>query len=308
MRYMIRRPSKLVIAFILLGVIYLVQVLTVSSNDQALRRYHLSVTQAVLLSLAIVVPYMIIWAIALVGYLRFRHYVRSIRASRDGQAMFLVMCGLFWLLLWLPLNSIAGNLTTKLSSSHPSWSIGLHRADLLFQLSILFLAFVFLYLGSRHILSLRDGRPTERSLLWKQGFYTLYACCSALYIFVIFTISGRRHQPASPYFSDLFLLCLVMVPRLIMWFLGIHAVWNLRAFSRNTVAKIYGEAFKYVAAGVGLVILALVAIGVLDTGNEMSHYSLGSILAIVFVLLVVMAAGWLILARGTGKLERIEQA
>jgi hypothetical protein len=98
-----------------------------------------------------------------------------------------------------------------------------------------------------------------------------------------------------------------MVPRLIMWFMGVHAVWNIRSFSRNTVAPIYRDAFKFVAAGVGLVILCLVAVGILTTSNGLSHYNLGIILVIVYAILAVMAAGWLILARGAGRLERIEQ-
>jgi hypothetical protein len=62
-----------------------------------------------------------------------------------------------------------------------------------------------------------------------------------------------------------------------------------------------------VAAGVGLVILCLVAVGILTTSNGLSHYNLGIILVIVYAILAVMAAGWLILARGAGRLERIEQ-
>jgi hypothetical protein len=305
----VRRSSKLVIAFIILGVIYLAQVFTISANDSGLKRFHISTTKATVLSLAVVIPYLIIWAIALIGYLKFRRYVRRIRPSRDGQAMFVVMCGLFWLLLWLPINSIVGNLTNHLSDTHHAWASNLYRANLFVSLGILFVAFLLLYIGSMRIMALKEEWHLDaKALLWRQVFYTTYACFSALYIFAVFAANRHSSQPVSLYFSDAVLLLAIMVPRLIMWFFGVHAVWNIRSFSRNTVAPIYREAFKYVAAGVGLITLCLVTIGILTTSNGLSHYNLGIILVIVYAILVVMAAGWLVLGRGAGKLERIEQA
>src|SRR4051812_4705150 len=98
------RHRLLTALFVAFSVLYVVQSSVLSQDRMALQRYNLSDAQGALLSLTVALPYIIIWFIALVGYLRLKTYARTIADSKDGAAFNLICAGLLGLTVWLPLS------------------------------------------------------------------------------------------------------------------------------------------------------------------------------------------------------------
>src|SRR4051812_18386024 len=118
-----RRVPKVI--FLSLALIYLAQSVFAHPDPDTMQRYHLSRGQLVLLVLTIALPYMVIWFIALFGYLRLSVYASAIRQSREGKALGLIAQGLLILVLWLPINAVLGNIITYMSRAHPDSIAGI---------------------------------------------------------------------------------------------------------------------------------------------------------------------------------------
>ncbi|HYH36226.1 MAG TPA: hypothetical protein VD706_01870, partial [Candidatus Saccharimonadales bacterium] len=56
--------------FITFSLVYVAQTALIRPDQATLDKYHLSAAQAVVLGLTVALPYLVIWFIALVGYLR----------------------------------------------------------------------------------------------------------------------------------------------------------------------------------------------------------------------------------------------
>jgi hypothetical protein len=64
--------------YLLLVVVYLLQSLATTINPTVLSKYHVDVLQIRLLILTIALPYVVIWFMAFIGYLRLTAYAKLI--------------------------------------------------------------------------------------------------------------------------------------------------------------------------------------------------------------------------------------
>lgn len=303
----IRHQSKLIHLFAVFIVLYIWRTLAVTPRDVTLQRYHLSRITLDLLALTVAIPYILIWLVALAGYLSFRRYGRSIRHSADGAAVMLLVYGLFWLVLWLPVNTLVGGALNDIAQAHPSVTTLARCLTVYINLAILAISYVLLYLGARKTLGMvRTDLPAKPSML-RAGFYVLYALLAALYIYTIFRHTSASH-PAVSYLPDWVLLLTVIVPRLILWFLGVQAIGDIYLYARFVSGSLYRAAFRYLAIGLSGVTMALILLAYFTTLEEGHPYSLGRLLGILYVLLIIAAAGFVTIMVGTAKLRRIEEA
>src|SRR4051812_45419256 len=90
--------------FALLIVMYIGQIFLLPINTAALHKYHLTNLEYHETLLAIAIPYVVIWVIALIGLLRLRSYTSALGNSKDGRAFQLITKGVLWFTLWLPLS------------------------------------------------------------------------------------------------------------------------------------------------------------------------------------------------------------
>lgn len=304
----LRRRSKLIYLFAIFIVIYLYDSLHISANNPALKHYHLSVLSLALLTLTVVIPYVLIWIVALGGYLSLRNYARSIRQSSDGSSLLWLAYGLFWLVLWLPVNTLLSSLLKHLTAMHPGFTITAQRIDAYVSIVMLAIAYVLMYIWSQRILMTELTKDKKRRpSLARPVFYVVYAALSALYIYLVFR-GPVGHGQVVPYLPDSMLLLTVVVPRLLMWFFGLQAIWNLYVYTRYVPGLLYKAAFKYMTIGLGLVTVALVLLGYLSTMHSIANLDLQHILVIVYGLLVIMAGGFVVMMVGARKLQRIEDA
>jgi hypothetical protein len=115
---LVLRYKRLTAIFTILAVAYFVLTITLPSNKTTLTKYHLTSGQDIILTLTIALPYLIIWYVAFTGYLRFKSYTDTIKKSKDGVAFNTISTGLLWLVLWLPISTIVGTITSSYYRSH----------------------------------------------------------------------------------------------------------------------------------------------------------------------------------------------
>lgn len=306
-----KQHYKILTAFAVLIAVYLIQVINVSPTDAEMAKYNLSSTQLVLISLTVALPNVIIWLIGLVGYLKLNTYANNIKQSKDGAAMRRLSWGILWLLLWLPITSVAGNILESLAAAYPGFAFTAKLLDLYIGIAILLPAYYFLFDGSRQITGLvKKTKKQKENLatknLGREALLGVYAVVSAAYIYALFSRNGLTGGQPVDYLPDWVYLLTAVLPRLTMWLLGLMAVWNLYTYGGQIMGKIYSKSFQAIAVGLIMITVGLIAVVLISTAGLIG-YSLGTILAIVYTLLIVVATGYVLVAVGATGLSRIEK-
>lgn len=295
--------------FILLSLIYLASAVFTKPAEATLEKYSISASQAILLGLTIALPYVIIWFIALVGYLRFKSYTDGIRGSRDGEAFSVMAKGLFLLSIWLPLSAVLSVAATHLYRDNPSYTPTLVIMLNYINLAIIIPAFYLINTGSKKLLKLVK---TAASAV-PQKYMILYIAFSALYVWLTLEDSARwaptdSVRVASYYLPDWLIVTTIVIPRLIMWFLGIQAVHYLYVYRKKVKGKIYKVALAGLARGIGAVVVATILLRCFQSlSSPIGNLSLAVLLLVIYLLLIALGIGYLIIARGAKKLQKIEE-
>ena len=279
-------------------------------DDKDLAKYNLDATQARLLVLTIAIPYIVIWLIALIGYLRLNAYVALIKKDKDGAAFKTITQGVLLLALWLPLSTITTSIFRLIYDAHPSMTANLVRLDNYLSVIYLFAAFVVLYIGTRKLLPLVK-RPR---FLSSEGIVLAYIAFSALYVMLIFQDPAHEFPTESvtqsSYYEPAWLIVISLaIPRLIYWFLGIQAVQNIYIFSKHVKGKLYQRALSNLAIGLAGVITMTIVLRCLQSlSSVFGDLGLGVVLLIVYLLLISISIGYVFIAKGAKSLQKLEES
>lgn len=302
--------SKVVMGFVLLAFIYIGQTLFLPKDQATLERYNLSTTQLNLLLITIIIPYLVIWFIALGGYLGLRAYAASIRKSRDGVALSTISLGLLFLVSWMPLSAVFGAQTDYMERSNHGLTPTMVIINNYFNLIIMAAAFYFLYKGSLRLLGIVKKAVAPGLPQW---LILPYIALAALYVFLVLNDAARQTPTtsvniASYYLPDWLIVTTIIIPRLIIWFWGLHAIYNVATYQLKVKGSIYKEALNDTAKGLSWVIVAAIVLRCFQSLSvQLSELTLGFILLIVYALLVLMSIGYILISRGAKNLKRIEE-
>lgn len=306
---MLLRHKKTTAVFILLAGLYIAQSLLVAPDQEILDKYHITAAQADALSLTIALPYVIIWFIALIGYLRLRSYALSIKGTKDGEAFRKIGIGILLLTIWLPLSTLVSSFASQIYHDHPTFTDDLVRLVNYANVLILFPAFLIINQGSRKLLALT--RTTIQSP--SQRVTLVFIALSALYVFLTLqdparSVATASVMTASYYQPDWLIITTLVIPRLLMWFLGIQAVYNIYLYSKKVKGAIYKSSLRNLAMGIGGVVLISILLRCLQSlSSQIGNFSLGLLLLIIYFLLIIISAGYILISRGANSLQQIEE-
>lgn len=300
----------LIASFGLLAVVYIVLTLLVSEHPTAaINKYHLTSSQLTVLSLTVIIPYLIIWALALFGYFRLKAYAERIKKSRDGLAFGDLARGLYWLALWMPLSSVTSALASYFAIHNPGLVANMIRLTNYMVVLLLFVSSYYLHRGASALREMVHARVHPFIERWLQ---LLGLALAAAYIYLIFHDPYYHHPPAdsptaSSFLPAWLLLITLVLPRLITWYLAVKAVWNLYLYSQNIPGELYRGIVRRATWGLGVVVLMGITIRFIATLSTLNRAKLGSVLLLIYLLLAIMAAGYLLLAKGCKELADIEK-
>ncbi len=305
-------PSFAPILFILWG-IYAVLTFLAPIDPASLERFHISTLDVQLVRVSFQIPILILWGAVFYGAFRFARYTKSIEGAPEEPGLRALSAGLFVFLAGL----IVPSFLNVWSSYYPGNADIEKFTSLTNQyvsIGSSLIAFLFLAVGSVRLANL-SGRPfsLKRALLLSVG---AVAILGGLYLDAVFK-NPDRLIPTSPgvtnptYYlpSDAWIVGSVILPYLIVWCVGFFAALALWHFTKYVDGVIYQKAFRAVARGI--VWLVCTSIGLQLLGQFGAYFvetGFSMLLLIIYILLAIIAAGYLFIAYGARELARLESA
>lgn len=299
------RTRPYVLVFVALVLLYVGLVFALPPNPQTLERYELSVAQARLLNLTVVIPLVIIWLTALYGFVTLRRYANSVAETKEGPSFKYLSFGLMVLAFSLPINSLSSLLVRHTSTNNPDLLVPLTivRNHLVLILSLV--AFWILVVGARAL---------AKTLVSKSFPYIPRGFASGLIILaVIYTwlITARPLnqglEERSYYLPTGLLIFTLVIPYLLAWKAGLLTTYYLYSYHKKVKGIIFKSAFKDLAVGLGIVVLVAILIQLITTSSaQLNRLNLTPLLGIVYGLLILYAVGYGFVARGAKKLKKFE--
>lgn len=262
----------------------------------------LSRTQIIILILAVVIPYVGIWLVGLVGYIRLRGYTLLVKQTKDGRPITLISSGILGILLSLPVTSLFNSAAQVIQINNPTQALQIRRIGVYVGIMLLLGAFYRLMVGSR---MLHDGLGKPRKpmpVLAILGFMLL----GGLYIYFVLTNPLFEASTIKGHLPAWVVIDTIVLPRLLAWYWGLSAGWSLYQYSRLVSGRLYRLAFSYLAIGIAVVTLSIALLQYIQAISAVTRLPVGVILLVVYLVLVVISAGFMLLARGGKELAKIE--
>jgi hypothetical protein len=285
--------------------VYLATVFLIPIDPNTLEKYHVSGTQARLLNTAVVIPMIGIWFVAFYGFSRISSYAQAVRDTHEGPPFHAMAAGLLISVLGLPFASIIGAILGRYAVLHPDALPMVTIIRNYIGVMLTLLAFYLIGNGAEALARLVKGRrPRLGHPAWTIGFII----CSSLFTWLITARpEGAAMEPSAYYLPDWLIVATIAVPYLYVWYRGAVAAYCIYFYQKNTKGTLYRRALGSFSAGIAVVIGASVFIQFLTTFSErVNRLNLTPILGIIYLLLVLWAVGYGLIARGAKKLKTLE--
>jgi hypothetical protein len=295
------RSMAIMVIGLVLGLVYAIITLAAPLRTNT---YHLSGGAVFWLDLTIIVPIFAIWLVALRGTSRLHDYALLIGDNADGRAVRIVALGLFVVIGGFIADAISGGLRTYFVGSESMRLVVIFKNHLPVAMNLI--GFFMIWRGARQLGGV-SGKPVtfERMVVIVFPYLVLFSLFGWYYYFHIdhalvngipnFSLGGTL-----PFYS-------IAVPSIVTWILGIISIIHISNYARRVRGKIYRWALRDLAYGLATVIGFSTAIQILNiSSNALTHWQIGPVLLLIYVLLVIYAAGFVLIDRGARKLILIE--
>lgn len=296
---------------ILFSLVYLALTIFTPPDSKGIERYGLSELNAKLLSLTFVIPIIAIWYCAIYGFIKLKTYAESIRDSKDGQALLTMTRGLLVLSLGLPISSLISSFFTLFVRNNliPMFVQTITSSYISIIISVV--AYWFLFLGSRKLYELAKKKKVKSGNTLFFWIFLIPTVIAYIYLVLSALETGVGAQ-ANPRAIDLLPVPLVFLtivfPYIFAWFLGYKASFNVLFYKDSINGSIYKQALSFLALGIVSLIFSSIFIQFLTASNQLwQRLTLGPLLGLIYVLLAVIAVGYLFIAYGAKRLKKIEE-
>lgn len=294
--------------YALLAVFYIALIFLLPANGVTRQAYGFTAFEYHVVALLVAFPTLAVWLAAFIGYSQLRGYARSIRKTPEGIHFDQLAGGCTWLAWSLPVSVMVPLVLDALADAHP----GFHASSIIISnyvsLVLPLVAFSVIAGASRGLLASVKIRLTlVNARLIIIGFLLL----GVLYCFFTFrhfdlTSLGASHNP---YYLPLWLMLMtVTVPYLYAWFMGILAALEITLFRRHVRGILYKRPLGLLVAGLLLVILSSVAQQyTASVAPRLGHLALDHSLLLILFFRLINGAGFVLLAFGANRLQKIEE-
>jgi hypothetical protein len=276
----------------------------ISSN-----RFNLTPAKTHLLQVCIALPIILIWLAALYGAERLKTYSEVIKNYPDGKAMGTLAAGLTILVASIVINGLVSILRPW--ALRDGWLPAFTIINNYLSIIIPLIGFWIMYRGSTQLL--KTTKVVRKYTARWIPISIVLAAIAAVYLLVIMNYDYRNATPdptkySSFYLPDWLIVISLVIPYLVAWGLGIKAALNVAAYRQEVKGTIYKNALKWLVAGVLLVVAFAVSLQLLIAfSTYFSKAGLAAILAIVYLIIIFYAVGYLVIASGARKLNAIEK-
>lgn len=271
-------------------------------------RFNLTPSRTHFLQLTIVLPVILVWAIAVYGAARFKTYTDKIKKHKDGHALNQIAIGLTILVASLMTSGVFGVLRAWAFKNGwlPTYTI----LSNYLSVSVPLVAFTYMYLGSSKLKKIAGNEETTSTWM-VTGLLILVI--GAIYIKLLYSYQYRSATPdpsrySSFYMSDFLILLTLILPYLVSWGLGIKACFNIWTYQKDVKGVIYKQSLTRLVVGVLVAVLFSVCVQLLIASSTfLSKAGLGSVLITLYLLIILYSLSYLIIASGARRLDAIEK-
>jgi hypothetical protein len=294
-------------SFVVASLVYIIGTLI---GPLSPNRFNLTPSKTHFLQLTIALPIVLIWAVAIYGAARFKIYTNKIKQHKDGMALNQIAIGLTILVASLMANGVFSVLRAWAFKNGwlPTYTILSNYLAVLLPLA----AFIYMYLGSTKLKKLARNKDASSGSAWLISGLVIVVV-AAVYIKALYSYQYRTATPdpsrySSFYMSDLLILLTLILPYLISWWLGIKACLNIWSYQRDVKGLIYRQSLMRLVVGVLVAVSFSVILQLLVASSTLiAKAGLGSILIILYLLILLYALSYLIIASGARRLDAIEK-
>ncbi len=271
----------------------------------------LSAAAILILRVTLILPYMLTWLIAIIGWYHFSRFASDTKRHHtlNQQAFSMVSRGLGLLifdLIGIPLISAARTVW----ANHEAAAVGLTIFSNYFHIVIPLMAFGFLFVGSRKLVQSSRYATALRSKMLP----TLVATTLFTVLFTVAVFGNTTRQVASEpgtfasyYISDPLIVLTVIIPLAITWTLGLQTALNTEQYVhalaqpkwRNAITHLFHGVLAIVSSSI--ILQAITAFG----SQQLQQVSLALLLAVIYLFIFLQAAGYFFIRVGSKQLRQL---
>lgn len=300
-----RQIDRTLLYFGILAVLYLVLSLVLPTNPAAEASYHISSVEYHIILFFIIFPFVLIWLVAFYGYSNIRNYASVIEDTPEGTPIAHISNSMMWLAWGLPIPALIGLILSSIANGHP----GFYGASIIISnyanLIIPVVAFHILSTGSRLWAEKENIRLSIGSI---KLLVFLFVVIGALYCYQIFhNVLGSSGDPY--HLPHWLLLVTIVIPYLYAWIMGFLAAYEIWMVSNHAKGLLYQQALRYVARGIVVTVASFIVLQYYRTAliPHTARFSLSYVLIVTYLMLIIIALGYGLLAYGARKLKKIEE-
>jgi hypothetical protein len=300
----VSRPTQTFISFSILSLAYILLTAFLPPVTATLKQYHLSINEYRVLTLLVAFPLVGVWFAAFYGYARVEQYSHTIRNTPDGQAFEKIGKGLRWLAWGLPVGSIVGSILGGIAHDYASLGTTAVVITHYVSLVISLVAFWVISSGTRDLTQVADKHLSLRAI---RGLSSSFIFLGVTYTYI--TIRTVQAQATDPYRLPMWLILLtIIMPYLYAWLMGFLASYEISLYRKHVRGVFYKRALNLLSGGMSLVILSSVILQYLTSSSPyLRRITLDWVFLVVYIILAVYAAGFILITVGASKLKRIEE-
>jgi hypothetical protein len=282
--------------------IYAIFTLLPSPSPVVLAHYKISALTLRLLDATIIIILAAIWFAGFYGYYKLHIYSRLIYKEKDGKNVDVLRKGVLLLVLWLPVSSVISAVLKYLSLKHagltPATTILNNYANLI----LAFAAFVYIGQGAKGLMKFARQHASYRAACALAAFLVYIG---AIYIHLVISTKNR----VEVYHLSVWLLLFTLIaPYIFMWFLGLLATYGIYGYQRKVAGIVYRESWRFLGLGIGWLIITSIAFQFVTTlSSRLGNLSLYWLLAVIYLLLLLLSFGFILIAIGARKLQKLEE-
>jgi hypothetical protein len=269
-----------------------------------LMKYHLQPVSLRLLDLTLLIPMFIMWFAAFYGYERLHLYGQLIKSNQDGKQVTKLADGLLVLATGESISSIVSSSLQLIARQHSAFASAATVISNYVNVLYPLVAFILIARAARGLSELSKTRPGPR-------------VANAVIVTVIILgvgfcdlIARSHHSLSLAYHMSYQLVMLTLAtPYMYVWFLGLFAIAELYAYSKQIAGILYRKGWDRLVFGLGMIIVIDILLQYLGTlSSWLNGLSLSGLLLLLYVLLLGLASAYIVVALGTKELMKIEEA
>lgn len=287
---------------------YVLLSLLLPASEATRQAYGLTTFEYHVVALLVAFPTLMVWLAAFIGYSQLRGYARAVRKTPEGIYFDQLAGGITWLAWSLPVSVIVPLVFNSIADNGRNFHAGSIIVSNYMTLILPLVAFSVIAGASRGLLATVKVKLTLTNARFIIAAFLLLGVLYCFATFRHFDLTSLG-STQNPYFLPLwFMVVTVTVPYLYAWFMGILAAFEITLFSRSVKGVLYKRPLGLLAAGLLLVILSSVAQQyTASVEPRLSHLVLDYRLVLTLLFRLITGGGFILIALGARRLQKIEE-